>query len=489
MKRIITFLLAFVMLFSLVACAKGSNDNDLIDEDHGIELIENKIWDKKDFDFDGYVFNILTKPAGGTVDQWDGSDIDCEEMTGNEVLDEVYKRNELIETLYNCKIEIVEVTDNSSSVKTALLGGNDDDGALLSDHILNHYYYIQDGLLMDLRDPSLSHLDLEKPWYSQTIQRDTAIANKLFFVNGDMLFTDENALWVTYFNKELARRYLEGLDLYEQVKNGEWTIDAFTKYAAMATREIVADDKMDWQDQWGYVGEGPNVAAMVVAAGYRYIEVTPDGGLKANVFDDDFQDIFRLCYKTVDKSFCLLASDITGVADIWETMPAVFNEDRALFHVGSMSDTFKRRDIDVDFGLLPLPKASVEQTEYYTWTTFNCRAIAIPYTCSNPERTSAIVEALFEESSYTLRDAYTERALKYKSTRDDESIEMLEIVFSNVVYDVGVIFYNFTGIFNSLNALVKGRNIGALSSTVKKLETPTATDIKNLLDKLGYTGA
>ena len=30
------------------------------------------------------------------------------------VLDEVYKRNELIETLYNCKIEIVEVTDNSS---------------------------------------------------------------------------------------------------------------------------------------------------------------------------------------------------------------------------------------------------------------------------------------------------------------------------------------------------------------------------------------
>ena len=103
-------------------------------------------------------------------------------------------------------------------------------------------------------------------------------------------------------------------------------------------------------------------------------------------------------------------------------------------------------------------------------------------TCSNPEGTSAIMEALFEESSYTLRDAYTERALKYKSTRDDESIEMLEIIFSNVVYDIGVVFYNFTGIFSNLNQIVKGRQIGALSSAIKKSETSSGTEIKALLD-------
>lgn len=66
---------------------------------------------------------------------------------------------------------------------------------------------------------------------------------------------------------------------------------------------------------------------------------------------------------------------------------------------------------------------------------YNTNVVSIPYYCQNSDRTSAITEALFEESSYGLKNAYQEKALKYQSTRDDESIEMMDIITNSTVYD------------------------------------------------------
>ena len=48
MIKIITFLLAMVMLFSIVACATESNEKK---PQNNVQTKEEKIWDKKDYDF------------------------------------------------------------------------------------------------------------------------------------------------------------------------------------------------------------------------------------------------------------------------------------------------------------------------------------------------------------------------------------------------------------------------------------------------------
>ena len=478
MKKIITFLLAMVMLFSIVACATESNEKK---PQNNVQTKEEKIWDKKDYDFGGETFVVLGKATTGAIDGWTGDDIDCEEMTGNEVLDSVYTRNQYIEQTYNCEIILQETAD----VKGTLMAGSEEDGHMVVHTIKTVFGLVEDEFLLNLNDSSFTNLNLDKEWYSQAIQRDTEIAGTLYFVNGDMLFTDENAMWVTYFNKELATRYLGDVNIYDLVREGKWTVDEFMKYAALATAEVQADDKMDYHDQWGYVGEAANVAAFVAGGGYLCASITEDGGVQSNVLTEEFQEAFKKCYQTVDKSFALLASDILGTASGFTTRGEIFQEGRALFLTCGMSHAIKMREVDTDFGIIPNPKLTEEQKEYYTWTTDNTHVVAVPYTCTDPERTSAIMEALFEESSYALKSAYIDKALKYQTTRDDDSIEMLDIIIGSTIYDIGVV-YNFGGVYTQLNDIVRTRTIGAMSSTLKKIEVKAIADINDLLAKLGY---
>ena len=466
------------MLLSVVACAKA---NEKGNEDDNVDSAIEKIWDKKELDFDGYTFTILGKSISGKVNAWDGSDLNSEEVTGNEVLDEVYNRNRLIEAKYNCIIRSEEAGD----IKNVLMAGTDDDGSLISQSIKTTFGLVEAKLLMDLNSPELEHLDLDQPWYSQTIQNDTEVAQKLYFVNGDMLFTDENATWVTLFNKELAERHCEGVNIYDEVRNGNWTLDKMMELATLATRELVADDKMTYEDQWGIVGEAPNVAALVAASGRRYAEITADGGIQLNVYNRDFQNVYLKCCETVDTRFSLLATDIKGVASYFSAMDATFYEGRGLFMITSMDRALTFREMQTDFGILPLPKYNSAQPNHFTWTTYNVNVVSVPFYCEDPIRTSAIMEALFEESSYHIKSAYIDKALKYQTTRDDESVEMIDIIMQNIVYDIGVV-YDFGSTYSKLNDLVKNRNFGSVNSQLAKIETQANTAVEDLLINFGY---
>ncbi|MBQ7930538.1 MAG: hypothetical protein IJ334_05930, partial [Clostridia bacterium] len=81
------------------------------------------------------------------------------------------------------------------------------------------------------------------------------------------------------------------------------------------------------------------------------------------------------------------------------------------------------------------------QTEYYTamgsWhSVFFC----VPNGQQNVERTGIITEMLACEGKYDLTEAYYEKTLVGKTTRDEESRAMLDIIFSSRVYDLGWYF-------------------------------------------------
>ena len=488
MKKIITMLLAGILLFSVFACAKtddtktpqGSTENN-----GPTQEVREKIWDKKEYDFDGYEFTIISKANTGSIAGFfHGCDVNADEITGNEVIDEVYNRNRLIEAEYNCVIVQNDTAKNAEAVKTIVMGGSDDDAALISTSAKIAVQLIPDDLLYDLNDPAFVNLSLKQDWYDQNIQNDLSNNGKLYMVNGDMLFVDDNAIWLTLFNKTLAERYIQDVNLYDAVKEGTWTLDMMSKYAALATTELVADDKMDEHDQWGLLSEPGDEAGHLVGCGRRIAEFLPDGTIQMNATTPDFLNVFTKCMQTYDASYTLLSSDFKGYSDVWEeAYNPMFKEGRALFMVTSMYRCIMFREMQADFGVLPLPKYDVEQEEYYSWMTWHTGVVCVPYTCSDPERTSAIMEALFEESSFALKSAYTDKAIKYQSTRDDESIEMLDIIFKNTVYDIGFI-YDIGGVYSALTNLSKAHNVGSISSTINKCKAKITTDIEKIVE--GY---
>jgi len=87
---------------------------------------------------------------------------------------------------------------------------------------------------------------------------------------------------------------------------------------------------------------------------------------------------------------------------------------------------------------LPIPKYTEDQDSYHCVVSVHtCSLMGVPVVTSNPERTGILLEALAAESKYTLMYAYYDVALKSKYSRDDESSEMLDIIFANRVFDLG----------------------------------------------------
>ena len=482
MKKIITLVLVFVMLFSIVACATQEENKP---NNNNTNDVKEKIWDKKDYDFEGFDFVILGGTAAGVVYDRDGSDLDADSLTGNEVIDAVYNRNMLIEETYNCTITHVE--SSTSSIQTALLTGADEDVSLISIKVNAQFSYIEQELLLDLYDEGLVNLNLKADWYNQNTLADTTVNGKAFCVGGDMLFTDENSTWMTLFNKELAKKYIPDVNLYDLVREGKWTIDKMSEFAAKATVELVADDTWTYKDQWGYVGEAANYAAHMAGFGMRLAEVTPDGGIKLNMFTPEFHDAYNTVLNLFSKSQAILAQDITSSEEGngYSAADATFHEGRALFETTGMDRVIRFREMTTDFGIIPNPKLTEDQESYYTWTTHQSPLVSLPWFCTDKERTSAIMEALFEESSYGLKPAHQDRSLKYQGTRDDDSVEMLEIILSNTVYDIGVV-YNFGSTYSTLNSNATARGLGYVSS-LRKLETAANIAVQALLEKLNRT--
>ena len=61
----------------------------------------------------------------------------------------------------------------------------------------------------------------------------------------------------------------------------------------------------------------------------------------------------------------------------------------------------------------------------------------MPLVQEDAERTGIVLEALAAESYYTVTPAYYEKTLIGKYTRDEESADMIDIILSTRVYDLG----------------------------------------------------
>ena len=138
------------------------------------------------------------------------------------------------------------------------------------------------------------------------------------------------------------------------------------------------------------------------------------------------------------------------------------SEGRALFQFTHLDRVTLLRGYDFNFGILPNTKLHESQAEYHNAVNGWCStSISIPIT-AEPERTGIILEALTAESYYTLRTAYYEVSLKTKFLRDDESEEMLDIIFASRVYDLGN-FYNWGDIFGTLNNMAAAKQTDFIS--------------------------
>ena len=294
---------------------------------------------------------------------------------------------------------------------------------------------------------TIESLNFDQPWWDQNAKEDLSIGGKLYFMVGDINTFDNDGTWVILFNKNLKNDLGIDEDLYALARDGEWTFDKFAELCKGVTYDSNRDGVLDEFDTWGFVTEKYNVLIHTLAAGENIVRKDADD-IPYFTFQTEttYNALTKIMDFYMDTNTVMIADngrfDNKGYTNIWEeTIVKAFREGRALFYCCGLMNVPGFRAMEDEFGILPVPKTNADQDSYYhSVSRTNMSALSIPNSKTDYTELGYIIESLAAESKNTVTPAYYEKSLKYQSFTDDESGEMLDIVFASRSFDLGTVF-------------------------------------------------
>lgn len=482
MKKLISIIIAMIFILSVVACAKDDNSNKGPNKTPGNE--ENIF---ADVDLGGELITIMClSTTEGTAKINSYSDLKADSLTGDPIVDAVYERNEKIESELNCDLEVYEMgtfgasgTINvGSDLKNILLAGNPDGIYAGFVNGISLSTLISEELLYNLND--LENVGLDNEWWYKEANDSMTINNKLFAATGDFSVRGLVSMSAVFFNKTLIERYENLENPYTLVREGRWTVDKLNEYANVMT-DLGGDDKLDITDQVGFVSEWGSGFYYLSAAGIR--AYTNDG---ANV---SFTLNTNEAQSMITKISALLTNKFVTkiVADHYQDnysasgVLSYFGDNNIAFYSHNIYDALELRDMQAEFGMLPLPKLSNEQQAYHSISNryFSSYAI-IPLASPDAEIGATVVNAMAYYGNKLLREAVYDRSFRsLKLLRDEDSVEMFELIIETQIQDMGLFF---TSTAYSLVSSVAKTSASSFSSNLSKNADKIQSEVNKLND-------
>ena len=455
--RLKALLLAVILMLSAIvtACsdqkdsgAKTTNTNDTApageqettaDPDYTSDLPQR--------DLGGLTINFLTPNSEHDPDWavWSPRDIYAEAENGETINDAVFRRNRIVEELYNVKIANDDTNDSLGKLQRAVTA-NDPVYDVVQMRFNTVSTPMTNGYLLEVKH--LPHINLEKKYWNVEATKAMTLGGHMFLLNGDIMLLDKDSSGILIFNKVMHQDFRLP-NLYDMVKNYSWTLDSFYETIKGVTSDVDGDGQLTYKDRWGFVGYRDTLPAMLVSA----------GGLIATKDENDFPVITILNEKElsiIDKIYMIMYDNSNtfnlqklyaqGFSAIYAEARTMFSEHRILYYWVRLREVETFRGMETDFGMLPMPMYDEAQKRYYTaLNSYVGTTLAAVSICSYPEELSIVLESLAEQSHRILMPAYYDINLTSKIARDDESEEMLDIIISTGVVDIGAV-YDFGGI-------------------------------------------
>ena len=424
--------------------------------------------DLPEADYGGYVFRVSHWEHPG----WESRachDIYAEAENGETINDAVFARNLVVGEKYNFSISLenVKFDELVTRVRNAVSAGDDAyDLAYL--RLFEQKNLVAGGFFVDFN--KIPNIDLSKPWWDSGCVESLTVDGKLYLAASSINISDENATAGILFNKQIAANQDLG-DLYQLVHDGKWTMDKMHELYSDVTNDVNGDGKMDGEDLWGFLGGTDVAACFYIGSGGTVVSRDKDGQLYDSLGSEKNFSIVEKVQSIMTDTDNFYNHHL-GTKELKSTddneYRDLFSDGHGLFFWSRMDEVTTLRSMETDFGILPTPKYDEAQENYISFVSQHIMGLmSIPNTASDLARTGTILEALAAESYYTLTPAYYDVALKTKASRDDESAQMLDIIFSNRVYDLGE-YFNFGNIFDAINTVSQNESKGMASEYEKK---------------------
>ena len=453
LKRITAVLIALLMLVpTLASCSDNtpaetkettaqqetaqtaeSTDASADESETEDERIKPNIPESADFGGDDITFLHWYNPAWTeTVRQ--SRDIYAEGITGEAINDAVYNRNVKIEDAYKVKIalQLEQSTDIASMVGQQVTAG-DSTYDVVYQVLSAAPALIQKSYFHNLFN--VPNIDLEKPWWDQNSISSLSTMGILPLVSTSINVNDKDATAALAFNKTIAENnQLE--DLYTLVREGKWTYDKLTEMAEATYNDSNGDGTMTPDDVYGFLGGRDVIDSLYHGSGSQFITKNENDEFVFTFGTERDVDVISKGIDIVNSSWYFNHHAWKDQSDILYRQ--IFETGHGLFFWMRLDDVTNMRAGDADFGIIPIPKYEEAQDKYYSLVSQHTTGLmSIPITCAGDELSEVgmVLEALADQSHYTLIPEYIETSLKTKNSRDAESADMLDIILGNRVFD------------------------------------------------------
>ena len=466
MKRLLCLFLVVIMALTVFAGCKKESPNtpgtsDTDEETHtdtnGSETEEpKKSWkDLPKEKFNGEEYNIL----GRKHTPWGSDDLYATD-TKTDLSAAVFARNSAVELRYGIIIN-VNMYDGPVNIVTAMDLADTSDYDLYDVTLGQWGRDLSTGCFQDLTKSDV--LDLSDSWWDQRFIENLTIYDQLYGVLSDATYVDKMATWATIFNKDMV------LELAKRVN-----LDA-------------NDDgvmEIGGKDIYGIGGELANLDFLIQASGMPYAYYQDDK-IVYSLVDRvlEFDGVFNAVYDLVADSTLTYMADAHTAG--WSGGRKLFQQQQMLFYIsGVLNLPVYFRGYEHDYGVVPMPKYTKEQTRYYNpVTTYNCPTLCVPRNAENTRMSMMILQALSCRGEETLIPVFYDNVLKYQASRDPQTWAMMDMIFEDRIFDLATI-HNFGKLAGNVTSeipkLVLEKRPGDFVSTVRANEG-LATDA---IDKL-----
>ncbi len=423
-------------------------------------------------DFEGYTYRMVAqhtdaRPNFATSD----------EITGEALQDAIVQRKQSTMERLNIQIEEIGYEDRGklhTDVAKTIRAGDDAYDIIitsLSDGI-NHL--TTQNCLLDLT--TLPHVTLDSERWNASMVENMRVDNKQFFTTGVTsvcyLYTPQAVI----FNKQIAEE--NGLpDLYETVLEGKWTVDKMGEMMKDVAIDLNGDGKMTAKDdRWAFLVEGNYGGALYMAGGFKSVAPDTEGNWSFRVTDAASVDFIDKCAAIFFDKDTIYTDENAADQPLYHS---IFTEGRALFTTFYIKAATDYREMETDFGVLPIPVLHEGDPYLVACNTWLPSGIAVPVTCQDLERTGLIMETMAAYSYDNVLPAIIEKTLG-KTARDEQSYQIMMLMYENTAYDFNTIMD-----FGGTSALLRGAVIGARNNFVSSyasIQTKAETALAEFIE-------
>lgn len=398
----------------------------------------NKLPGYEDVDFGGRVFKIATYEGSdeGGGGRWDNfREVYSDETDA--ISTSVRERNGVVERLYNCTIEIHKSTAPGSDAMAEVTANQ---------HTIDIYsqQYTNTGIFTNDQSYNLYNLgiDFSNPWWDQQWVKSFTLKNAngvdtMYAAVGDFAFNSFSATSVMFYNKNLYEQKLSDVDIYQLVRDKEWTID---KFLEILKRDGMANDA-NGNSEYLYA-DGDILSWVRVAQVTHALHVASGLSIVANV---DGALVFDPAQNTnawvdvVNKSieaYNVVGADTISYSDVQDAVTG----NKALFASEVLDVLERMKDADVSVGLVPVPMFSETQENYAHYVDNHFCTYSVPISVPDPETVGEFFELYAFHSKGIVREAYINTyCVEYCG--DADSAEMLDIILDSRTYDPGYLWW------------------------------------------------